>query len=331
MLLVRRPAGIPALDDFAVEDAPLPAPGEGDLLIRNHYLSVDPAQRGWASTAANYSDPVPIGSVMRALAVGEVAVSNVAGFERGDKVYGWFGWQGWAVVRPDAVVTRIDQSLAPLSAFAGPLGINGITALLAFEQLGRPGADDTVLVSTAAGAVGSIVGQIARAAGCRVLGLTGSAEKAERCTTRFGYHRAIDYHGNDLGSAIDGLAPDGIDIFFDNVGGATLDAALPRMKPRGRVIQCGTASVARWEPAPTGPRVEREVLTRRLSWNGFVVFDHQALFGAAIERLAAMIREGALVYDEDIENGIDRAPGALADLYAGRNRGKKLIRLGEAA
>lgn len=327
VLLVRRPQGIPQAGDFAIDETPVAGPDAGQMLVRNLYLSVDPAQRGWASAAANYSDPVPVGGVMRALAVGEVAASRIEGFAVGDKVYGWFGWQEFAVVTGDAVVTRIDEQQAPLSAFAGPLGINGITAMLAFEGLGRPQSGETVLVSTAAGAVGSVVGQLARAAGCRVLGLTGSADKAARCVDRFRYDRAIDYHVSNLGAAVDALAPDGIDIFFDNVGGATLDAVLRRMKVAGRVIQCGTASVASWEPAPMGPRVEREMLTRRLSWGGFVVFDHQPRFAETIARLAAMIADGRLCYEEDVSDGIEAAPGALAELYAGRNTGKKLIRL----
>lgn len=327
--LVRRPAGVPCPGDFAIGDAPVPAIEEGQLLVRNLFLSVDPAQRGWASATANYSNPVPIGTVMRSLAVGQIVQSRAAGISPGAFVYGWLGWQEWAIVGPGAILTWIGEPRAPLPAYAGPLGINGVTALLALEGCGRPVPGETILVSTAAGAVGSIVGQLARQKGCRAIGLAGSAAKAARCTERFGYDQALDYHVADLAAALRLLAPEGIDIYFDNVGGATLDAVLRLMRPGGRVIQCGTASVSLWDPPPTGLRPEREVLMRRLSWNGFVVFDHVARFPGAIDRLAAMIGDGSLVYDEDIESGIEAAPAALAALYAGLNTGKKLIKVAE--
>lgn len=325
VLLVRRPDGIPLEEDFAIDAIALEAPGEGRMLVRNVYLSVDPAQRGWASEAANYAEPVPLGGVMRALAVGQIVQSRVDGFKPGAFVYGWFGWQDYAVVEPEAVITTIAQPRAPLSAYAGPLGINGLTAFIALTRLGRPSVDETVLISTAAGAVGSLAGQIARAAGCRVVGLTGSDDKAARCVERYGYHEAINYKTADIGSALDRIAPDGCDIFFDSVGGPILDTVLRRMRVRGRVIQCGTASIASWSPPPSGPRPEREVLTRRLVWSGFVIFDEQAEFAATLDELTGRIADGSLVYDEDIEMRFEAAPGALARLYAGRNDGKLLI------
>jgi NADPH-dependent curcumin reductase CurA len=325
VLLTRRPNGIPQADDFSLDEGVIPRPGEGQLLIRNIYLSVDPAQRGWAADASNYSAPVPLGGVMRALAVGEIIESRAPGFEAGQFVYGWFDWQDYAVAEPDLVLHHIPRLLAPLSAYAGPLGINGLTAELAFARLGRPERGDAVVVSTAAGAVGSLVGQLARASGCRTLGLTGDPEKVRRCVERFGYDDAVDYKTEDVGEAVSRFSPDGIDIYFDNVGGSTLDALLTRMKIGGRIVQCGTASVARWSPAPVGPRVEREILTRRLSWNGFVIFDHRDRFAATASRLAALIASGDLVYDEDISTDFASAPGAIARLYAGQNRGKAMI------
>jgi NADPH-dependent curcumin reductase len=330
ILLVRRPTGVPQPADFAFEEVPVPSPGDGQFLVRNIYLSVDPAQRGWAADAANYAKPVALGSVMRALAVGVVVESRHPDFPVGSHAYGWFDWQDFALAEPGDVLTRFDEPEVALSAYAGVLGINGLTASLAFHDLGRPSQGDTVLVSTAAGAVGSIVGQLAFAAGCRVVGLTGSDDKAALCRSRFGYDVAFNYKSGSVETLLVDSAPDGFDIFFDNVGGAILDSGLRQMRVGGRVVQCGTASVASWSPPPEGLRNEREVLTRRLAWSGFVIFDHQARFGDTMARLVALIRGGQLVYDEDLRFGIEEAPQALADVYSGRNRGKTLIDLGVA-
>ncbi|MFN3387586.1 MAG: NADP-dependent oxidoreductase [Allosphingosinicella sp.] len=330
VLLVRRPTGVPQPEDFSFDKAPVPSLGDGQFLVRNIYLSVDPAQRGWAADAANYAKPVALGSVMRALAVGIVVESRHRDFAVGSHAYGWFDWQDFAVAEPGDVLTRFDEPEVALSAYAGVLGINGLTAWLAFHNLGRPAAGDTVLVSTAAGAVGSIVGQLAHAAGCRVVGLTGSDGKAELCRSRFGYDVALNYKSGSVETLLADAAPAGFDIFFDNVGGAILDAGLRQMRVGGRVVQCGTASVPAWSPPPEGLRNEREVLTRRLSWSGFVIFDHQPLFDETMKQLVAMIRSGRVTYEEDLRSGIEAAPQALADVYSGRNRGKMLIDLGVA-
>jgi NADPH-dependent curcumin reductase CurA len=327
ILLVRRPTGVPEAGDFAMDEVPAPAPADGQFLIRNLFLSVDPAQRGWATDASNYTNTVPLGGVMRALAVGIVMESRHPEFPVGSHAYGWFGWQAFAVAGPDDVLTRFAAPEVPLSAYAGILGINGLTAWLAFHRLGRPNPGDTILVSTAAGAVGSIVGQLASAAGCRAVGLTGSDDKADLCRTRFGYDVALNYKSGTLADLLSEAAPDGFDIFFDSVGGSILDTSLRQMRIAGRVVQCGTASIATWTPPPQGLRNEREVLTRRLSWNGFVIFDHQSLFEETMAELIAMIRSGRLTYDEDIRGGIETAPQALADVYSGRNTGKTLIAL----
>jgi NADPH-dependent curcumin reductase len=327
VLLMRRPVGIPQPADFAIAEADLPEPAPGQLVIRNIYLSVDPEQRGWALAEPNYSEPVALGSPMRALAVGVVIKSRAAAFAEGEFVYGWFDWQDYAAVDPAKVLMRARWGL-PLADFAGLLGINGLTAYLALTQLGRPNAGDALLVSTAAGAVGSLVGQIGRILGCATLGLTGGDEKAELCLSRFGYNYAFNYKRQNVSEAIADAAPKGLNIFFDNTGGAILDAVLRQMATGGRVVQCGTASVAAWNPPPVGPRNEREVLTRRLVWSGFVIFDHQALFVRAAERLANWAIEGKLVSQSDIAAGMDQAPGAIASPYAGENTGKKLIYVG---
>ncbi|MGI4944840.1 MAG: NADP-dependent oxidoreductase [Janthinobacterium lividum] len=327
VLLARRPAGIPQPGDFTIEEAGRPEPAEGEFLVRTLYLSVDPAQRGWASAEANYSTPVALGGPMRALAVGVVVQSRTPGVAEGEYLYGWFGWQDYAAVTPDRIVQRATEAV-PLSAYAGMLGINGLTAFLALTELGRPVAGDTVLVSTAGGAVGAFVGQIARNLGATALGLTGDDDKVAACRTRYGYARAWNYKTADWTTALDAAAPGGLNVYFDNVGGLILDAALRRMATAGRIVQCGTASTALWTPPPTGPRNEREIMTRRLVWSGFVVFDHVARFEAANRALVAWYQAGRLVYDEDVSHGIEHAPGAIRALYAGENRGKKLIQVG---
>lgn len=329
VLLTSRPAGIPQPHHFALDQAPLEPVGDGQFRVRNIYLSVDPAQRGWVNEGTNYADPVPIGSVMRALAVGVVVESRNPDFPEGLHLYGWFGWQDYAVVDAQAVMTRIEAVEAPLSAYAGVLGMNGLTAWLALTLIGRPRAGDTVLVTTAAGAVGSLVSQLARALGCRTVGLTGDDDKVAQCTARFGYDAATNYKAGDLDASLAALAPSGIDVFFDNVGGPILDVALRHMNVGGRVVQCGTASIADWSPPPTGLRNEREVLTRRLQWGGFVIFDHAAAYPEALAVLAPRVRAGELAYAEDIAAGYDHAPGAIARLYAGENTGKSLIFVGD--
>ncbi|MCK9553226.1 NADP-dependent oxidoreductase [Aquamicrobium sp.] len=328
VLLVRRPGGVPEKTDFALSTASVPEPQEGQILVRNIYLSVDPAQRGWASAEVNYSDPVPLGGVMRALAVGIVVSSRAEDFKEGDYLYGWFGWQDYSVVDGSKVLSRARAAL-PLSAFAGLLGINGLTAYLALTLVGRPEHGDTLLVSTAAGAVGSVVGQIGKILGCRTVGLTGDDLKVELCRYRYGYDAAFNYRETDIDQAIERAAPEGLNVFFDNTGGRILDSGLRHMAAGGRVVQCGTASVPSWSPTPTGPRNEREVLTRRLTWGGFVIFDHLSKFAEASEQLVTWHLDGKLTMETEIMDGIECAPEAIAALYLGANKGKRLIYIGD--
>jgi len=325
MRLVARPMGIPQPEHFALVTESLPRIDDGQMLVRNHYLSVDPAQRGWANDEGNYSAPVPLNTPMRALAVGEVIESRAPGFREGEFIYGWFGWQSYCAATPDAVLRRVDPTTLALSANLSLLGINGLTAYLAFNNP-RPG--DHVLVSTAAGSVGSFVGQLARLAGCRPVGLTGSPEKAALARSRYGYQEMIDYRQEpDIALAITRACPEGNDIFFDNTGGMIADAAIRSMRLHGRVIQCGTAANASWSPTPTGPRQEREVLTRRLRWSGFIIFDHVADFPAAATELTRLAARNEIVFDEDILIGLEQAPLALASLYRGANHGKLIVSL----
>ncbi|MCK8683312.1 NADP-dependent oxidoreductase [Pseudomonas umsongensis] len=326
VVLVYRPVGVPEPRHFEVVSSPLPALGDGQFLVENLYLSVDPAQRGYVNDENNYAPPVPIGAVMRAMAVGRVVESRHIDFQVGEHLYGWFGWQDYWVGGPEALLRRVDPAQATLSAGAGLLGINGLTAWLALHEIGRPKANNTVVVTAAAGAVGSIVGQLAKLAGCRTVAVVGSDEKGELCLSQYGYDTYVNYR-HPLDEALAQACPGGIDLFFDNVAGSIADTVIRRMNLFGRVVQCGTMSIPVWIPPPQGPRIEREILTRRLRIEGFVIFDHIARFDEAAAELAQLFKQGQLHYAEDIDTDLALAPQALVDVYEGRNRGKKLIRL----
>jgi NADPH-dependent curcumin reductase CurA len=283
--------------------------------------------RGWIADTGNYSAAVELQSVMRALAVGEVVESRHADFRAGDVVTGWFGWQELAVVDASAVMRKIVETDLPRSLALGVLGLNGVTALLALTLIGEPKAGDSVLVSTAAGAVGSAVGQIAKILGCRTIGIAGGPQKVAQCLDLFGYDAAIDYKTPGLAEALDAACPGGVQVYFDNTAGAISDAVYPRLAIGARVVICGTASIASWDPWPSGPRLERYLLVKRARVQGFVIFDHMARYEAAVTTLAGWVRAGRLRYEEDILEGLESCPDALAGLYRGENKGKRLIRL----
>jgi NADPH-dependent curcumin reductase CurA len=328
VLLVRRPAGVPASEHFAIVRTPVVQTGVGQILVRNHLLSIDPAQRGWANDEGNYSEPVPLNTPMRSLAVGEIVESRVPEYREGEFVYGWFGWQAYCTAGTDAVLRRVTRSALPLSANLSLLGINGLTAYLALNRLGRPGPGDTVLVSTAAGSVGSFVGQLAKLAGCDPVGLTSTPEKTRLACDRYGYSMVINYREEpDLAQALRIARPGGYDIFFDNTGGPIADAAIRSMRRHGRMIQCGTASIGSWAKPIAGVRNEREILTRRLQWSGFIIFDHVQEFSAASEALAELALAKRIIFDEEVLVGLDHAPIALSRLYRGENIGKLVVRL----
>ncbi len=325
--LKSRPAGIPQAEHFDVVTAPLPPLGDSQILVRNAYLSVEPAMRGWVSAVANYSTPVGIGEVMRAFAAGEVIASRHSGFAVGDAVMGMFGWQDHALVEATAVTRKVVERDLPLSLSLGILGLNGITAYFGLLDVGCPRPGDTVVVSTAAGAVGSAVGQIAKIAGCRTIGIAGGAEKTRLCLDAFGYDAAVDYKATDFDAALQAACGTGVDVYFDNTAGAISDAVLGRLALGARVVICGTASVASWDPPPQGPRVERHLLVKRARMAGFIIFDYAARYEEAIARLADWVRQGKLRYQEDVQDGLEACPGAIARLYRGENLGKSLIRL----
>ena len=327
IVLDQRPEGIPGPAHFRRDDQPVPELADGQFMVRNHYLSIDPAQRGWISVDVSYADPVAPGAVMRSLAVGVVTATRNAKYAVDEYLYGWFGWQDFCVVAEPQVIARVQPAQGGVSAGLGLYGICGVAAYLALTELGRPRAGETVLVSTAAGAVGSVVGQIARRLGCRVVGLTGSDDKVQQCLAEFGYHAALNYRSGLDRNSLQALCPQGVDIFFDNTAGEIADAVWPLMNLRGRVVQCGTAAVGSWDPPPPGPRRERAVLTKRLRHEGFIIFDHLERFPAVIAQLARWHQEGTLVFHEDIETGLEHAPAALASIFRGENRGKKMVHI----
>lgn len=330
VILYARPQGIPQAEHFALTSSPVPALKPGELLVRNEFLSVEPAMRGWVNLAANYADPVPVGDVMRAFAAGTVIASRHPSYAEGDQVMGMLGWQEYCVSDGRAIRRKVLERDLPLSLSLGVLGINGLTAYFALTDAAQARPGDTVVVSTAAGAVGSAVGQIARLAGCRTVGITGGRDKVGLCLEQFGFDAAVDYKAADFAAALDTACPDGVDVYHDNTGGAISDAVLRRIRKGARIVICGTASVSSWEPWPHGPRAERHLLNHAARMQGFLVWDYEHRYEEAVVRLADWVRSGQLRYREEIREGLEQAPDAIASLYQGRNMGKLLIRLQHA-
>lgn len=327
--LKSRPSGIPQAEHFEVVEEAVPEITDDQILVRNIYLSVDPAMRGWIVDAAGYSDPVAIGSVMRSFATGRVEASRHADYKQGDFVTGMFGWQDYAAVDSKLIGRIIGERDLPISTSLGVLGLNGVTAYFGLLEVGQPVGGETVVVSTAAGSVGSCVGQIAKAHGCRTVGIAGGADKTKLCRDAFGYDAAIDYKSDDLDAALESACPDGVDVYFDNTAGRISDAVLKRLNVGARIVICGTASISSWNPIPQGPRVERHLLVKRARMQGFVAFDFAARYGEAREKIAQWVKDGTIRYREDILDGIEQAPGAIAGIYRGDNVGKRLIRIAE--
>ena len=319
--------GIPQPENFVRADLPRPVAGAGRVLVKVLLVSIDPAMRGWISTEPNYLK-VAVGDIMRAFGIGEVLESGDERYREGDLVYGLLGWSEFFAVNADDIYWQVDEQAAPLTKWMGMLGLNGVTAWIGFRHLARPRAGETVLVTTAAGGVGSIVGQLARIDGLEAIGLAGSAAKAEQAQREFGYARVIDYRGcGDVARAITDATAGGVDIFFDNVAGAQADAVFDRLNTNARIIQCGTASISSWSPWPQGPRRERLMLVKRLSWHGFVMLDHRPLWPTAVSDLKDAYCGGLLTSREECLDGLEHAPGAIGRLYRGENAGKLMIRL----
>jgi len=327
VILTSRPSDIPQADNFSIDTSDIPAIADGEILVRNIYLSVEPAMRGWVSAVANYSEPVPLGGVMRALTVGKVIESRHPDYSVGDIVTGMFGWQDYAAVDGDKVQRRVEANELPISTALGILGINGVTAYFGLLDVGQPKTGETVVVSTAAGAVGSCVGQLAKLQGCHTVGITGGPEKVSLCHEAFQYDHAIDYRSEDVDAALAAACPNGIDVYFDNTCGPISDAVMKHINVGARIVLCGTASITNWDPIPMGPRVQRQLLVKRARMQGFLVFDYNDRYGEAISALTPLIKADKLRYREDVLEGIDKAPDAIASLYRGDNLGKRLIRI----
>lgn len=327
IVLKSRPLGIPLAEHFAEVRTAIPALNAGEFLVRNEFLSIDPAMRGWVNLAANYAAPVGIGEVMRSFAAGTVIASRHAAYQEGDQVMGMLGWQEYAVTDGKPIRRKVLETDLPLSLSLGILGLNGVTAYFALTEVGEPRPGDTVAVSTAAGAVGSAVGQIAKIAGCRTIGIAGGPAKVQQCLDIFGYDAAVDYKNPNLQAAFASACPNGVDVYFDNTSGTISDMVIGRINKGARIVICGTASVASWDPWPSGPRVERHLLNKSARMQGFLIWDYEHRYEEAVSRLAGWVRAGQLRYLEDIRDGIEHAAPSIAEVYRGENSGKRLIRI----
>jgi NADPH-dependent curcumin reductase len=327
VLLKRRPTGAPTTADFEIVDAPLADPAGGEVLVRGIYLSLDPYMRGRISGARSYAKPVDIGAVMEGRVVGEVVRSRDPDFRDGDYVFGGYGWQLYSAV-PGQSLVKLDPAAAPLSTALGVLGMPGLTAYVGLTDIGQPKAGDTVVVSAASGAVGAVVGQLARRAGARVVGIAGGVDKCRYVETELGFDACLDHRSADLGGALDHACPKGIDVYFENVGGAVQQAVFPRFNDFGRMVLCGMVSEYNdIEPRP-GLNLMAAV-RKRLRIQGFIVSDQWQRWGEYRAMAAPLVRSGELRYREDIVDGIDNAPAAFIGQLQGRNFGKLLVRLGD--
>ncbi len=325
ILLASRPAGWPTEANFRLEETPLPQPAEGQFLVRNHWLSLDPYMRGRMDAAKSYAKYVELGEVMTGGTVGEVVESKHPGFKPGDFVNGALGWQEYAVT-DGAGVRKVDGAKAPLSCYLGVLGMPGVTAWVGLLDIAQPKAGETVVVSAASGAVGSVVGQIAKLKGCRAVGIAGGPEKCGYVTTELGFDGCVDHRAGRLYEDLQVAAPKGIDVVFENVGGPVLDAALGLMNPFGRVTICGL--VSQYNAAePYGIRHMRSVLTNRLRMQGFIVSDRMELWPRALAELGEWVADGKIKYRESVAHGLERAPRAFLGMLRGENFGKQLVEL----
>jgi NADPH-dependent curcumin reductase CurA len=324
--LVARPRGFPDEELFEVAETPIPDPAEGQVLIRNALFSVDPYMRPRMNDVRSYVAPFTLGEAMTGGAVGQVAASRNPRYSEGDWVLHQLGWREWAL-SDGAALRRLDTGAAPVSTALGVLGMPGFTAWYGLFVLGRPEPGETVLVSGAAGAVGSAAGQMAAIAGCRVIGSAGSEEKLT-WLRELGFDAVFNYREQSPREALAGLAPDGIHLYFDNVGGDHLEAAIGAARPYGRIVACG--SIARYndaEPSP-GPRNMFMVVTKRLRIEGFIITDHYDRFGEFAREATEWVRGGRLRYRETVVDGIENAPKAFLGLLRGENIGKMLVKVG---
>jgi NADPH-dependent curcumin reductase CurA len=329
VLLTARPQGLPTDADFEVSEQEVGDPGAEEMVVKISHISLDPAMRGWMNEGESYIPPVGLGEVMRAGTVGEVVASNHGRFATGDHVYGAFGVQEYAV-SDGRGVQKVDPDAAPLSTYLGALGLTGMTAYFGLLDIGQPQAGQTVVVSGAAGAVGSAVGQIAKIHGCRAVGIAGGPEKCAHVVDDLGFDSCIDYKADDVRKALKQHAPDRVDVYFDNVGNPILDAVLTRLATGARVVICG--AIAQYnESAMEGPRNYIQLLVRRARMEGFVVFDFADRYGQAAQEIAGWMQEGRFTTREDIVKApVDAFPQVLKRLFDGDNVGKLVLEVEHA-
>jgi NADPH-dependent curcumin reductase CurA len=318
------------LTDFNLIETPVPDPKPGEFVVRSIYLSLAPVMRFYMLDGAGIEKPLAIGEVMRGRGVGQVVASRHPDYRDGDIVQGKLGWQDYAVSdgSPYYMMYKVHQRLVPVSTALGVLGMTGFTAYFGLFDIGKPKPGETLLVSGAAGGVGSSVGHLGKVAGCRTIGIAGTPEKCALLTEKLGYDHAIDYKREDIGARLDALAPQGLDVFFDNVGGRILDEALARIRKYARVVACGGISqyiAGSTEPYPI--RNTYRVGRVNALLQGFLIYDYEPRFPEAEAAMAKWVAEGKLTYQEDILDGLERMPEALIRLYQGKNRGKQLVRV----
>jgi NADPH-dependent curcumin reductase len=325
IVLRSRPVGLPTPENFGMDDGPVPEPGDGEVLTRTLWLSLDPYMRGRMNAGKSYAAPVSVGGVMVGGTVGRVLASRDPGFTDGDLVVGPGGWQDYAAISGQRL-RKLDPTLAPVSTALGVLGMPGMTAYVGLLDVGQPRAGETVVVSAASGAVGSVVGQIAKIRGCRVVGVAGGPAKCEYVVNTLGFDSCVDHREQGLQAALDRACPNGVDIYFENVGGAVQQAVWPLLNSFARVPICGLVAQYNDAVPMPGPNLG-SVLSKRLTVRGFIVSDHAGRSNEFLRALSTWVREGRIKYREDIVEGLERAPEALIGLLQGRNFGKLLVRV----
>jgi len=325
IVLASRPTGLPVSDNFRMEQVEMPAIKAGEILLRGMYYSVDPYMRGRMNDAKSYAAPFEIDKPFNGSVIGKVAESKSDNYKPGDVVVGHFPWQK-DFIATEKDLTKIDTELAPASYYLSVLGMTGLTAYFGLMHIGKPKAGDTVVVSGAAGAVGIVVGQIAKIQGCHVVGIAGADEKTELLTTEFGFDEAINYKTTkDMNKAIAAACPKGVDVYFDNVGGEISDAVIKNINFHARIPLCGQISLYNSTEAPMGPRLQPMLLTRSVLMQGFIVSNFQAQFPEGIQMLGKWVKEGKLKFTETIEHGFENLPKALLGLFNGENTGKMVV------
>ncbi len=329
ILLAARPSGEPQESNFRLVESPVPEPGEGEALVRTLFLSVDPYMRGRMRDAKSYVAPVELGAVMEGAVVGEVVRSNQSGLDTGDIVVGSLGWQDYAVAKPKQL-HKLDPQIHPISLGLGVLGMPGLTAYFGLLDLGQPKEGETVVVSAASGAVGAVVGQIAKIKGCRVVGTAGSDAKVEYIMNELGFDAGINYKtAGHLGAALDAACPAGIDVYFDNVGGPITDAVMMRINERARLVICGQISQYNAEKLEMGPRTLFQFVRMRARMEGFLIFDYAARYAEGREALGGWLADGRLKYREDIMDGLENTPKAFLRMMRGENFGKQVVHVAD--